>query len=114
MPLLTILKIAAAVLTIATGLLGLIRPRAITGFIGLEAPGARGISELRGVFGGLFIGMGLAPLLYATPETYRMLGLAYLAIGIARTFSIVYDRSTERSNLISLAVEYVFAILLLL
>ncbi len=114
MTLLDLLKMTIAILTIATGLLGLIRPRAITGFIGLEAPGPRGISELRGIFGGLFIGMGLAPLLYTTPETVRMLGLAYLAIAIARTFSIVYDRSTERSNLISLAVEYIFGILLLL
>jgi len=114
MALLDLLKMAIAILTIATGLLGLLRPRMITGFTGLDAPGARGVSELRGVFGGLFIGLGLAPLLYNAPETIKMLGVAYLAIAIARTFSVLYDRSTERSNLISLAVEYVFGILLLL
>ena len=114
MSLLEILKIAIAVATIATGLIALWRPRSVTGFTGLEPRGVRGISEIRAVLGGLFIGAGLAPLIYAVPAAYRMLGLIYLAIGIARAFSIVYDRSTERSNLISLAVEAVFGLVLLI
>lgn len=114
MSLLEILKLAIALATIATGLISFVRPRSVTGFTGLEPRGPRGISEIRAVLGGLFVGAGLAPLIYAVPEVYRTLGLVYLAIGIARTFSIVYDRSTERSNLISLAVEIVFGVLLLI
>ena len=39
-----ILKIAAAVVTIGTGLLSLLKPRAVYGFTGLTAEGSRGIT----------------------------------------------------------------------
>ncbi len=109
-----ILLIGVALATIATGLISLVKPQAVTGFTGLSPDGPRGISEIRSVLGGLFIGLGAAPLIYGTPEAYRVLGIGYLAVGVARTFSIVYDRSTARSNLISVVVEYVFGVILLL
>lgn len=114
MDLLTVLQIAAALATIATGLIALVRPNAVTGFTGLSPNGARGISEIRSVLGGLFIGLGAAPLIYNTPQTFGMLGIAYLAIGIVRTGSIFFDKATERSNIISVVVEYVLGLLLLL
>jgi succinate dehydrogenase/fumarate reductase cytochrome b subunit len=43
-----------------------------------------------------------------------MLGITYLVIALARIASIVLDRSYERSNWISLAVEIVAGIVLLL
>jgi hypothetical protein len=52
MTVLEILKIIAAIGTIATGLFSLVRPRAIFGFTGLSAPGPRGITEIRAVLGG--------------------------------------------------------------
>ncbi len=45
MTFLLILKIIVAVATIATGLFCALRRRAITNFIGLTAPGMRGVSE---------------------------------------------------------------------
>jgi hypothetical protein len=97
-----------------TGLPGLIRPTSVYNFIGLEPPGVRGISEIRAIFGGLLIGLGAAPLILGTPEAYRMLGICYLAIAVARTFSILYDRSFASSNVISLGVEVVFGVILVL
>ncbi len=114
MDLLRVLQITAALATVATGLISLVRPNAVTGFTGLSPNGARGISEIRSVLGGLFIGLGAAPLIYNTPQTFGMLGISYLAIGIVRTVSIFYDQSTDRSNIISVVVEYVFGVLLLL
>jgi hypothetical protein len=111
MSLLSILKILAALATAATGLLAFIKPSAAYGFTGLNANGARGVSEIRAVFGGLFIALGLAPL-FLGAVTYQMLGIGYLAIAAARTFSIVFDKSTARSNLISLAIEIVFGVIL--
>jgi hypothetical protein len=55
MSILTILKIVAAILTAATGLLALVKLSATYGFIGLGANGPRGVSEIRAIFGGLFI-----------------------------------------------------------
>jgi hypothetical protein len=43
-----------------------------------------------------------------------MLGVGYLAIAAARTFSIVFDKSTDRSNLISLAIEIVLGLILVI
>lgn len=99
-----VLKIIAALATAATGLLAFVKPAATYAFIGLPAPGVRGVSEIRAIFGGLFIGLGLAPLWLGAPA-YLMLGLAYLALAAARAFSIVFDKSYAPSNLISLGVE---------
>jgi hypothetical protein len=49
MTVLQILQIVLAALTIATGLISLIRPRAVLGFTGLAVPGARGVTEIRAV-----------------------------------------------------------------
>ena len=114
MSFLEILKIVAAVATILTGLISLVRPRAVQGFTGLHAPGPRGLAEIRAVLGGAFIGLGAAPLILGAPAAYQMLGITYLAIAAARLVGIVVDRSTEASNLVSLAIEIVFGIILLL
>ena len=108
-----ILKIIAALATVATGLLAFVKPTATYGFIGLNANGVRGVSEIRAIFGGLFIGLGLAPL-FLGATAYQMLGIGYLAIAVARTFSIVFDKSYAQSNIISLVIEIVLGAILIL
>jgi hypothetical protein len=114
MTFLEILKIVAAIATIATGLISLIRPRSVQGFTGLTAPGPRGVTEIRAVLGGAFVGLGVAPLILNQPVAYQVLGVTYLTIAVARIFGIALDRSFETSNLVSLAVEIVFGIILIL
>jgi hypothetical protein len=114
MTFLAILKIIMAVGTIATGLISLIWPRSIQGFTGLSAPGPRGITEIRAVLGGVFLGLGVAPLVLDAPAAYQMLGITYLAIAVARIAGIALDRSYEQSNWISLAVEIAAGIILVL
>lgn len=108
-----VLKIIAALATAATGLLALVRPSAAYGFTGLNVAGMRGVSEIRAVFGGLFIGLGLAPFFLGS-AAYIMLGIGYLAIAAARTFSIVFDKSYAQSNWISLGIEIVFGVILVI
>jgi hypothetical protein len=60
---LILMKIMAALATAATGLLSFVKPNAVYGFTGLAAQGARGVSQVRAVFGGLFIALGIAPIL---------------------------------------------------
>jgi hypothetical protein len=114
MDLLRIAQIIAVIATILTGLVSLIWPRRVQGFTGLSAPGGRGITEIRSILGGLFVGLGIATFLLGTTEVYQMLGLMYLAIGVVRAVSMVADRSIDNSNLISLAVEIVLGIILVL
>lgn len=113
MNILQVLKIVIALGTALTGLLALVKPDAVYGFTGLNAVGPRGVSEIRAVFGGLFIALGLAPLFLGQPA-YRMLGFGYLAIAAARTFSILFDKSYASSNLISLAIEIAAGLILVL
>ncbi|MGD1992936.1 MAG: DUF4345 family protein [Anaerolineae bacterium] len=111
---LNILKIVAAVGTIATGVVSLVWPRRIKGFTGLDAPGPRGVTEIRAILGGFFVALGIAPLLLSAPETYQMLGLTYLVVAGVRAVSMVIDKSIESSNIISLVVEIVFGVILVL
>jgi hypothetical protein len=108
-----ILKIIAALATAATGLLAFVKPTATYGFIGLNANGARGVSEIRAIFGGLFIALGVAPF-FLGAAAYQMLGIGYLAIAMARAFSIVFDKSYAQSNLISLGIEIVLGAMLVI
>ena len=108
-----ILKIIAALGTAATGLLAFVKPAATYGFIGLSPNGVRGVSEIRAIFGGLFIALGLAPL-FLGAATYQMLGIGYLAIAMARLISILFDRSYAQSNIISLVIEIVMGVILVL
>ena len=115
MKILEILKIVVVVGTIATGLFALIRPRSVIGFTGLSPQGGRGVTEIRAVLGGAFIGLGVAPLLLKkTPAAYQMLGITYLAIAIARAPAMIIDQSAVASNVISLAVEIIFGVILVL
>ena len=109
-----ILQIIAAIATILTGLFSLLKPEAITGFTGLRPEGGRGIPEIRSILGGLFIALGVFPLVVNSPVAYTMLGVTYLGIAVVRAVSMFTDKSVVQSNVISLAVEIVFGIILVI
>ena len=113
MDFLLILKIIAALATVATGLLALLKPTAVHGFTGLLTDGPRGISEIRSIFGGLFIALGVAPFIFGE-TAYQVLGLGYLVIAAVRLVSILIDRSTASSNWISLGIEIVLGLILII
>jgi hypothetical protein len=115
MSILAIVKILCAVFTIGFGLYSVVAPRAIKGFTGLDANNSRGVTEVRAVMGGTFVGLGLAPLLLGSSAgAYQALGITYFAIATIRAVSMVVDKSVMSSNLISLASEIVLGILLVL
>ena len=115
MPVLQLLKIISALATMGVGVFSLIRPRQALGFTGLQSPGSRGISEIRAILGGLFIALGLAPLLLNDPVAYQMLGIANVGIAAARAVSMfVLDNAVTQSNSTSLMFEIGFAVVLLL
>ena len=115
MTLLQILKIFAALATIATGLLSFLKPRSVFNFTGLNAPGPRGITEIRAVLGGAFIGLGIAPfLLNQSPAAYQTLGIMYLIIAVMRGIGMAVDNSVVQSNIISLVTEIILGVILVL
>ena len=108
-----ILQLISALGTTATGVFALIKPKSIQKFTGLKAVGQRGITEIRSIFGALFIALGIGSILLGQ---YSFLGVIYLTIGVVRAISMLFiDKSTaERSNLISLISELILGFLLIL
>lgn len=113
MSIIMILKLIAALATALTGLLVFIKPSAAYEFTGLSVSGVRGVSEMRAIFGGLLLALGLAPL-FLGATAYQMLGIGYLGIAATRAFSILFDKSYAASNIISLVIEIVFGVILVL
>lgn len=109
-----ILQIIAVIGTILTGFYSLVAPTQIEGFTGIRPIGGRGITEIRSIFGALFIGLGIAAFLLDKTVAYPMLGIMYLSIAAVRIVSMFMDKSIEQSNLISIAAEVVFGIILML
>lgn len=114
MDFINVLKMIFALATIATGLFAFFKPRSIEEFTGLTASSGRGITEFRAIFGGLFIGIGLVPLVFDSPIAFMILGVTYLSIALARTIGIILDKSTVNSNWISLGIEVVMGVILIL
>ena len=114
MTILEILKIVAGVATILTGLFSLIWPLRVQGFTGLEVAGGRGVTEIRAILGGFFIGLGAAVLLLNDPVAYQTLGIAYLVVAVVRTISMFVDKSVVQSNIISVIAEVILGVILIL
>jgi hypothetical protein len=102
MTLLEILKYIAGIATILTGMVALFWPNQVLGFIGLDVVGGRGVTEIRAVFGALFIGLGAAVLYFRTPEAYAVLGVMYIVMAVVRGISMVIDDSVVSSNILVL------------
>jgi hypothetical protein len=114
MTLLTTLKIVSAIFTNGFGLYSVIMPQAIKGFTGLDVAGPRGVTEIRAVMGGTFVGLGLAALFLASPVAYQMLGITYFVIAATRIISMLVDKSVMSSNIISVVSELLLGIILVL
>lgn len=111
---LEILKIVAGIATILIGIVALIWPLKVRGFTGLEVNGGRGVTEIRAVLGGFFIGLGGAVLFLNVPAAYQTLGIAYLVVAVVRTVSMFIDNSVVSSNIISIVTEVIFGLILVL
>jgi hypothetical protein len=114
MTILEILKIVVGIATILTGMVSLIWPLRIRGFTGLDVVGGRGVTEIRSILGGFFIGLGAAVLLLNDPAAYQTLGIAYLVVAVVRTISMFVDKSVVQSNIISVIAEVIFGVILIL
>lgn len=112
--LIQILQIIATIGTLLTGAVSLFKPESVTGFTGLRPEGGRGITEIRSILGGLFIALGVFPLIVNSPIAYMMLGVTYLGIAAVRAVSMFTDKSVVQSNVISLVVEIIFGVILVI
>ena len=107
------LQYLACILTIVAGLFALLSPKNAVSQMSLVPQGGRGLTEIRCVMGGLYIALGVTPFLLGG-QTFMMLGIGYLAIGLVRLVSIFVDKSATTSNWASLGLELVLGLILVL
>ncbi len=91
-----IVLIVMGILWVLFGGVGLISPAAVVGGLGIELPTADAMTDIRAIYGGLQIGIGLY-FFYCSRSAERVRpGLVALALiaggfGIARSFGILVD-----------------------
>jgi hypothetical protein len=109
-----IINIIGAIATISMGCLGLFAPHAASRFTGLTASNKTAFAEFRATFGGMFLVMGLIPLITNEPLAYFMAGLIWLGAAAGRVVSIILDKGfDEPKNVGGVAFEAAFGLLLL-
>jgi hypothetical protein len=99
-------------LTLALGMFGLLAPMHAARLVGLTPRDRLGVSELRATYGGLFIGLGLACLVWPSPTTFIAAAMAWTGAGLARLLSIAVDRNLSRLNVAGVMVELLLGSLL--
>jgi hypothetical protein len=102
-----------AAITAGFGLLGLLAPKRAADLVGLKAVSKPGHSEFRATYGGLFLALGLAPLLMREPAAFAIAGLAWLGAAAGRIASIQLDRAFSMKNVAAVGLEAVVGLLLL-
>ena len=100
-----ILPLVGAGLTVALGLLGLVRPGVAADIVGIVPEEELGRSEVRATYGGIFLGLGVGCFWLRSPEAYFVVALAWLGATVARVASIVIERSISRENIGGVVVE---------
>lgn len=94
--------LAASVMTLF-GLGALMRPSSLE-MVGVTAASPLGTSEIRSVFGGMFVALGVACLLTRESIVFGVVGAAWLADVAVRVVSAFVDRVPLKQALIVLAI----------
>ncbi|MCI5045104.1 MAG: DUF4345 family protein [Aquisalinus sp.] len=108
-----ILNMIGAFGTVAMGFLGLLFPRQASKLVGLTANSKAGQSEFRATYGGLWVPLGLIPIISDAALAYAIAGLCWLGAAGGRVLSIFLDDALDRKNIGAVFFELGFAALLL-
>lgn len=103
--------LAAAVMT-AFGIGAMIRPSLLV-LVGVSADTPLGTSEIRAVFGGTFVALGLACIILREPVVFGVVGVAWLADFAVRLIAVFVDRVPAKDALTVLAIALVMGVALL-
>ena len=101
----TAIPTIGCLLTIALGALGLVAPHRTARLVGIHPLGADGTAEVRATYGGLFLGLGTAALLWAEPVGYAVAAAAWGGAAAARLLSLMAPPVEVRRQLLGLGLE---------
>jgi hypothetical protein len=108
-----LLNLVGAIATMMMGAMGLFAPQTASKFVGLKSVTTAGDAEFRATYGGLFIGLGLVPLLSFHPLAFAVVGLGWLGAALGRLVSIALDKTVSSKNIGAVGFEVAFGCLLL-
>lgn len=112
MDILLVMKVIAAGLTAGFGVWGLVDPVGVARFSGISTAEKRGLGEIRALYGGAIFALAAYALITRVPATFTMLGLAFLAAGVARMVSIHRDGAGGRQVWLAAWVEIALGVIL--
>lgn len=95
--------LTAAVMMTVVGLGAIFRPSALE-MVGIAATSPLGRSEVRAVFGGMFVALGASCLLTSEPIVFAVVGAAWLADVAVRIVAVFVDRVPAKEALRVLAI----------
>ena len=99
MTLVTLFHIYAVVITIKNGLFSALKLGWIKNKSGMETANPRATTEMRAVWGGLLLGLGIAGLVFPIPEVYKTIGIVYVVRNVIRGVSMLVEKSIDRASL---------------
>jgi len=102
----------AAGLVLVMGVVAFAVPEAFARQTGLAADGPLGRSELRAVFGGVFVGIAVACLATGSPAAYAVAAASFLGGAGAKLLSAALERGVLPAALPGLLVDLVLGGLL--
>lgn len=97
-----------ALITLFFGVILLFAPRLSLKVLRLNAPdlSSAGLSSVRALIAGPYIGMGLACLLFAQPFLWLALACVWASVLFGRLLSILTDKGSSLYNIIAVSVEF--------
>ncbi len=107
-------NMSGALITLAMACMGLLKPQWAANIVGLEATSVPGKSEFRATYGGLFIPLGLVPLVTMDPLAFLISGTCWMGAAVGRIVSIALDDANTAKNWGATMFESVIAFLLLI
>jgi hypothetical protein len=96
---------AAALITAALGLMGLLLPTKAAQLTSIRPEGLLGTSEIRATYGGFFLALGAYALYAQADIVFAVAGVAWLGAAGGRLLSVVVDRSVSAKNLAAVVFE---------
>lgn len=102
-----------ALLTMAIGAAGFLKPTLITDGCDIELKSSKAFSEARGVFGGILFGLGATALLTGDASVFLALGMAWTGATLARFVSMALDGSTVQESIPPIVIDGTAALLAL-
>lgn len=75
--------------------------------LGVRATSPLGSSEIRAVFGGMFVAVGLAAIVLREPVVFLVLGIAWFGDVIARLAAVLLDHVPTRQSVPVLCIALV-------